>query len=275
VFEGKTERGYFSSDRIGGKGDDIYQFVLPILDLSISGVLTDEKTQEVIVGAQVTLIGTDGSSNKVTSDNSGRYIFDKKFVKEGFAYEISVTKDGYLSENASETTLGVKESQEFVVNISLEPTAKEIILPTIEYDFNSSALRSESKSALDALILVLNDNPNVVIQLRSHTDNRDTDEFNLNLSQERAQICVDYMLSNGVQPKRLDPKGMGESQPFVMTKKDGKLKPGDELNEEFIDGLRRRKSKEKAHQYNRRTDFKVKTESFYDEETDSIRKRNL
>ncbi len=275
VFEGKTERGYFSSNRVGSKGDDIYQFVLPILDLSISGVLTDQKTKEIIVGAVVTLIGTDGSSNKVISDNSGRYVFDKNSVKEGFAYEISVAKDGYLSENANETTLGVKESQEFVVNISLEPTAAEIVLPTIEYDFNSSSLREESKIALDALVMVLNDNPNVVIELRSHTDNRDTDEFNLKLSQQRAQICVDYMLSKGIQPKRLDPKGMGESQPYIMTVKDGKLKAGDVLNEVFIDEIRRKKNKEKAHQYNRRTDFKVKTESFYDEETDSIRQRNL
>jgi peptidoglycan-associated lipoprotein len=275
VFEGTIERGYFSSNRLESKGDDIYQFVLPILDLSISGVLTDEKTQEIIIGAEVTIIGTDGSFNKVVSDNSGRYVFDKESVKEGLSYEIMVAKDGYLSQNASETTEGVKESKEFVINISLEPTAAEIVLPSIEYDFNSSALRKESKMALDALIKVLNDNPNVVIELRSHTDNRDTDEFNLKLSQQRAQICVDYMLSNGIQPKRLDPRGMGELQPYVMTVKDGKLKMGDVLDEEFIDEIRRKKNKEKAHQYNRRTDFKVKTESFYDEETDSIRQRNL
>jgi peptidoglycan-associated lipoprotein len=189
------------------------------------------------------------------------------------AYEITVSKEGYLTKNATQTTLGVTESKEFPVNISLEPTQKEIVLPKIEYDYNSSALRPASKLSLDQLVNVLKENPNVVIQLRSHTDNRAGDDFNLKLSQERAQICVDYMSSKGIKKKRLKAKGMGESDPFVMDVKNGKLKLGDILDEAYINKLRRKKDIEKAHQYNRRTDFKVLTTLFYDIESDEVKSK--
>ncbi|MDG1189735.1 MAG: OmpA family protein, partial [Flavobacteriales bacterium] len=156
-------------------------------------------------------------------------------------------------------------------DIILEATQDEIVLPRIEYDYNSAKLRKESKDALDALILVLKKNPNVVIQLRSHTDSRAGDEFNLELSQRRAQICVDYMVDKGIKPKRLVAKGMGETDPFVMDVKDGKLRPGAVLSADFIENkLKRNKDKEKAHQYNRRTDFLVVSNAFYDVEKDEI-----
>ena len=85
-----------------------------------------------------------------------------------------------------------------VEDIVLEAMLKEIVLPKIEYDYNSAELRKESKDVLNALISVLIENPNVVIQLRSHTDNRAGDEFNMQLSQKRAQICVDYMVDQMV-----------------------------------------------------------------------------
>ena len=92
----------------------------------------------------------------------------------------------------------------------------------------------------------------------------------MELSQRRAQICVDYMVAKDIEPMRLVAIGMGENEPYVMDVKDGKLKPGAILNEEFIQQLKRKKDVEKAHQYNRRTDFKVVLDSFYDAETDRI-----
>ena len=183
---------------------------------------------------------------------------------------MTVSSEGYLSTNFSQSTIGVKESVNLVQDISLEATLKEIILPKIEYDYNSADLRTKSKEALDALIIVLIENPNVVIQLRSHTDNRAGDDFNMELSQRRAQICVDYMVARDIEPMRLVAIGMGENEPYVMDVKDGRLKPGAILNEEFIQQLKRKKDVEKAHQYNRRTDFKVVLNSFYDAETDRI-----
>jgi peptidoglycan-associated lipoprotein len=271
IFEDEDEKGYLSSNRLGSKGDDIYQFHLPKLNLTISGVITDIKSNQVVSGAKVEIVGSDGSKSETVTDNSGRYLFGKDFVKENVSYNITVSKEGYLSNNFSETTIGVKESVNLVQDIVLEATQDEIVLPRIEYDYNSAKLRKESKDALDALILVLKKNPNVVIQLRSHTDSRAGDEFNLELSQRRAQICVDYMVDKGIKPKRLVAKGMGETDPFVMDVKDGKLRPGAVLSADFIENkLKRNKDKEKAHQYNRRTDFLVVSNAFYDVEKDEI-----
>ncbi|MGC6470418.1 MAG: OmpA family protein [Flavobacteriales bacterium] len=271
IFEKDDEKGYLSSNRVGSKGDDIYQFHLPKLNLTLSGVVTDAKTKQALSSVTVEIVGSDGSKTQTTTDNSGRYIFNKDFIKENLSYNLTVSKDGFLTNNFTETTIGVRENVNLIQDIILEATQEEIVLPRIEYDYNSAKLRKESKEALDALILVLKKNPNVVIELRSHTDSRAGDDFNMALSQKRAQICVDYMVTKGVQPKRLIAKGMGESQPFVMDIKDGKLRPGAILTESFIEEkLRRKKDKEKAHQYNRRTDFKVVLDRFYDAEKDKL-----
>ena len=92
----------------------------------------------------------------------------------------------------------------------------------------------------------------------------------MELSQRRAQICVDYMVAKGIEPMRLIAIGMGENEPFVMDVKDGKLKLGTLLDNKFIEKLKRKKDREKAHQYNRRTDFKVVLDSFYDSESDRV-----
>ena len=154
IFEGKREVGYFSSNRTGGKGgDDIYQFNLPSLTLTLSGIATDANTNSIVGGANVSLMGTDGTTATTITDNSGRYEFGKDVISEGVAYELTISKEGYLSTSANETTFGVRESQDFVLDFSLEPTKKEIVLPRIEYDFNSAKLRQESKVALDLSLI--------------------------------------------------------------------------------------------------------------------------
>lgn len=275
IFENEEEKGYLSSNRLGSKGDDIYQFYLPKLDLTLSGVVFDAKTEQIISDVKIDIVGSDGSLMTAISDNSGRYIFDEDYIKENVSYTLEVSKEGYLTNTFTESTIGVKESVNLIQDIVLEPTVKEIIIPRIEYDYNSAKLRPKSKEALDALIVVLKKNPNVVIKLRSHTDSRAGDQFNMELSQRRAQICVDYMVAKGIEPKRLIASGMGETEPFVMDVKDGKLRIGAILSPDFIENkLRRKKDKEKAHQYNRRTDFKVVLDSFYNVEKDEVTKKN-
>ena len=238
IFEDEEERGYLSSNRVGSKGDDIYRFNLPKLNLTLSGVITDLKTKQIIPGATIDIIGTDGSTSQTITDNSGRYLFDEDFIKENLSYNLVVSSEGYLSTNFTQSTIGVKESVNMVQDIVLEATLEEIVLPKIEYDYNSAELRKESK-VLDKLIIVLIENPNVVIQLRSHTDNR-ADEFNMDFIPKESS-CVDYMVAKGIAPMRLIAIGMGENEPFVMDVKDGKLKPGAILNETFIDKLKRKK----------------------------------
>ena len=290
IFEEKFERGYFTSNRPGGKGgDDIYQFNFPQLKLSLKGVVTEPGVDGgIIVGADVSIVGTDGTTSSTKTDNSGRYEFGNDIIKydhenRGASYEISVSKENYLSNNGNITTYGVEFgepdkdgnykkslSKDFI----LQPIKQEIVISTILYDFNSAQLRPESKIALDAYLELLNNNKTVVVELQSHTDFIAGTDFNIELSQRRAQVCVDYLVSKGIEPKRLIAIGMGETVPFVMNKKDGKLKLGSVLDEAYINTLKREKDREKAHQYNRRTIIVPRTDIMYNPDTGEILKNN-
>ncbi len=260
IIENNEERGYLTSNRDGGKGgDDIYQFELPPLQFTLKGVVTDSKTGGIMTGVKVQLIGNDGSTNQAETDNTGVYEFDLKPLT---SYEIIVNTEGYLNRSLSETTVGVENNKVFVIDFSVDPVRKEIILPRIEYDFNKFDLRAQSVSDLDILTETLKDNPNVVIELKSHTDYIGSNAQNDKLSQQRADACVAYLISQGIDSGQLVARGMGEKEPFVMESKDGRLKEGDVLTEKYIKKIRFKKNKEKANQYNRRTSFKVLSEDY-------------
>ena len=281
IVERKSERGYFTSNRKTWTGtdgivnksngsDNIYQFELPPLVLTLQGVITDTKTGTVITGATVKLVGDDESALEVKTDNTGSYNFDLNPLT---TYEILVSKDGYLNNKVVETTVGLDKNTDIVRDINLDPIKKEIILPRIEYDFAKSELRPKSILDLDLLIITLNENPNITIELNSHTDFRGSSSQNTKLSQERANVCVDYLISNGIASDRLVANGKGESEPYVLTAEDAKnderggffakkiFKEGDVLTESYINKLKK-KFKEVAHQYNRRTTFRVLSEDY-------------
>ncbi|MBT6013770.1 MAG: OmpA family protein [Flavobacteriales bacterium] len=270
IIERKSERGYFTSNRVkwtdseGNErnskgGDDIYQFELPPLILTLQGVITDTKTGAVVTNSKVKLVGDDGSAVEFITDNTGSYNFELTPLT---SYEIIVTKEGYLNNKVTETTVGIEGNTDLVKDINIDPIKKEIILPRIEYDFAKSDLRPQSILDLDLLIITLNENPNITIELNSHTDFRGTDKQNNALSQKRADACIEYLISKGIPADRLLANGKGESTPYVMDQKDGKLKVGDVLSVSYINKFRFKKNKEKAHQYNRRTTFKVLTEDY-------------
>ncbi len=162
---------------------------------------------------------------------------------------------------------------DLIKDINIDPIKKEIILPRIEYDFAKSDLRPQSILDLDLLIVTLNENPNITIELNSHTDFRGTFNQNNKLSQERADVCVQYLIQSGISLDRLTANGKGESEPYVLTAEDSKhdqrggfftkkiFNEGDVLTESYINKLKK-KFKEIAHQYNRRTTFKVLTEDY-------------
>ena len=281
IVERKSERGYFTSNRKTWTGtdgivnksngsDNIYQFELPPLVLTLQGVITDTKTGAVLTGATVKLVGDDESAFEVKTDNTGSYNFDLNPLT---TYEILVSKDGYLNNKVVETTVGLDKNTDIVRDINLDPIKKEIILPRIEYDFAKSELRPKSILDLDLLIITLNENPNITIELNSHTDFRGSSSQNTKLSQERANVCVDYLISNGIASDRLVANGKGESEPYVLTAEDAKnderggffakkiFKEGDVLTESYINKLKK-KFKEVAHQYNRRTTFRVLSEDY-------------
>lgn len=263
IIEKDGERGYLTSNRDGGKGgDDIYQFELPPLVLSLKGVVTDSKTGGIMTGIKVQLIGSDGSTNEVETDNTGSYKF---VLKPLTSYEVVVNTEGYLNKSVNETTVGIENNKVFVVDLSIDPVKKEIILPRIEYDFNKYDLRPEAIIDLDNLAEALLDNPNVIIELKSHTDYIGSNAQNNKLSQQRADACVAYLVEKGIPAGQLVARGMGEKEPFVIEEKDGRFKVGDVLTESYIRKIRFRKNREKANQYNRRTSFKVLSEDYVPE----------
>ncbi len=265
VFEKEMERGFFSSARKGRGNDDIYSFVLPPLKFNLIGVVRDEKTEDVIPGSTVKLIGSDGLNIQTETGDDGTFRF---MLQPNTDYVFLASKEGYLNGKGRETTKGQDQSRDFRATIYIASIAKPIELSNsnVFYDFAKWDLRPEAMVSLDKLVETLNDNPNVTIELMSHTDSRDTEEFNLDLSQKRAQSVVEYLIEKGIAPDRLSAKGYGESTPKVVTKRMTEeydfLNENDVLSVEYIDRLATVEQKEIAHQMNRRTEFRVITTDY-------------
>ncbi|NSW45656.1 MAG: OmpA family protein [Bacteroidales bacterium] len=278
IFEGEAERGYFSSNRKGGKGgDDIYMFYLPPLQFTLKGFIKDCKTDEPIVGAKIILKGSDGTTVEGLSEADGSYKFN---LNANTDYQVLASKEKYLNGNAGESTKGLEENKEFNVDICLESVKEPIELPNIEYDLGKWDLRPESMVSLDKLVETLNNNPNIVIELVSHTDFRSDDKFNLELSQKRAQSVVNYLIEKGIEPDRLIAKGYGETKPKTVDKKmaeryPGFLKEGQVLTEKFIKTLSTVEEQEVCHQYNRRTEFRVIREDYVSKKQNTTLPQNL
>jgi peptidoglycan-associated lipoprotein len=163
-------------------------------------------------------------------------------------------------EKERETTKGREASVDFQTTIYLSPVDQVIEIENIFYDFAKWDLRPESMVALDNLVETLVDNPNVTIELMSHTDSRGSLEDNYQLSQKRAQSVVNYLISKGIAAERLEAKGYGETVPKEVDENIAKeypfLKVGQTLSEQFINSLPENQQ-ERAHQINRRTEFRV------------------
>jgi peptidoglycan-associated lipoprotein len=256
IMEEENERGYFSSDRIGGKGgEDIYSYYIQPLIFVIKGEVLDVDSREPVVGAKVKLVGSDGSMVEIETDENGNYEFakmqgeDDRYVKANTTYALEIHKPQYLSGKGEVTTVGFEESHIFEQKFTLQSITKnEIEFPEVLYDLAKWSLRPESKDSLNFLYQVLIDNPTIVIELSAHTDSRGSDAYNMDLSQKRAQSCVDYLIEKGIHKDRLVPKGYGESTPIFSESDIAKFKTEEE--------------REAAHQKNRRTVFKVLRDDF-------------
>jgi len=254
VFETDVERGFFSSARKGRGNDEIFSFVLPPLEFSVTGVVKDERNDQILAGSTVKSVGSDGITIETTTGDEGAFKF---MLKPGTDYVFIASQPGYLNGKERESTRGLEQSKDFDVTIYLSSTTRVIELPNIFYDFARWDLRPESMVSLDNLVETLDDNPNVTIELMSHTDSRGTPADNQELSQKRAQSVVDYLISKGIAADRLEAQGYGESQPKVVDDKVilqyDFLELEVVLAESFINQLESPELQEKAHQVNRRT----------------------
>jgi peptidoglycan-associated lipoprotein len=258
AFEGTNEKGIFSSTRKGKENDDLYTFELPPMRFNVTGLVKDEKTGTPIPSSVVQLIASDGSNLQAETGTGGDFKFA---LKADVDYIFLASKRGYLNGKEKETTKGQDKSRDFMVTILLTAIDVPIELPNILYDLDKWDLRPESMVALDKLIETLNDNPNVTIEIMSHTDTRNTEEYNMVLSQKRAQSVVDYLVSKGINIDRLSAKGYGKTNTKVVdaaiAAQNPFLKVGTQLTEQYVNSLANDEQRELAHQINRRTEFKV------------------
>ncbi|OFX24257.1 MAG: hypothetical protein A2041_14340 [Bacteroidetes bacterium GWA2_31_9b] len=256
VVEKEHERGYFSTSRDGN--DEIYSFVLPPLKFIVDGIVRNEKTNDPIANATVKLVGSDGITVASETGDDGTFKFTLR-PQTDFVFVAS--KKGFLTGKGKETTKGLIDSQDFKSEIRLSSIAEPIELPNILYDFAKWDLRPESMVALDKLVETLNDNPQVTIELRSHTDARGSVQTNIELSQKRAQSVVNYLIEKGIEPARLRAKGYAATMPKIVDIKIAAqypfLKEGTEITQPLIDSLPTEEQKEVAYQINRRTEFQV------------------
>lgn len=257
TFAGKEERGFFCSNRNDARGyDHIYSFERPTITIFIEGIVNDVD-EYPIEDATVRIVGKDGLNVKVPVKKDGTYRVE---LERDIRYVMMASARGYLNQNYELHTGPEEKNETYIVDFFLSPISKPVVIDNIFYDFDKATLRPESKKALDEMIKMLNDNPNVTIELGAHTDRKGTDQYNERLAQRRAQSVVDYLIAGGIEAARLEAKGYGESVPKTINKKMAKqfdfLKEGDVLTEDFILALPP-EQQEIADQINRRTEFKV------------------
>lgn len=253
------EAGYFSSNRGDGRGyDHLYSFELPDLNVRISGWVLD-KDEEPVPNAIIRIVGNDGSNQKAFAKPDGSFSFP---LERGVSYVMLAGAKGYLNAKQQFTSDTAEEDAEYGIDFILASISKPNILENIFYDFDKATLRPESRTALDELVGMLRDNPNITIEMASHTDRWGSDEYNISLSQRRAASVVDYLIESGISADRLQAQGYGESRPKTVSKRIAREYPqfpeGQVLDEEYIKSLPE-EDQEIADQINRRTEFQVLT----------------
>ena len=254
---GEGESGFFSSNRTDNRGyDHIYSFELPDLKILISGWVLD-RDEEPVPNAVIRIVGNDGSNQKQVARDDGSFSFP---LQRGVSYVMMAGARGYLNSRQEFTADDAEEDAEYGVDFILAAINKPQVIENIFYDYDKATLRPESTAALDEMAQVLRDNPNVTIEMASHTDRHGSDEYNIGLSSRRARSVIDYLISVGIQPDRLQSQGYGKSRPKTITRKLAREYPqfpeGTVLTEEYILTLSP-EDQDAADQINRRTEFQV------------------
>ncbi|MDR1814523.1 MAG: OmpA family protein [Tannerella sp.] len=257
TFEGRREKGFFTSNRNDTRGyDHIFSFLRPVVTVFIEGYVSD-KEENPIDSAIVRIVGRDGLNEKVIAKPDGSY---KVELERDISYVMMASATNYLNQNIELKTDPDEKDETYYVDFYLAPLLKPTVVENIFYEFDKATLLPESEEALNELIKILNDNPHVTIELGAHADRKGSEQYNENLAQRRAQSVVDYLIAAGIPSDRLTAKGYGKSVPKTVTKKmaadNDFLTEGDVLTEQYIETMTP-EQQEIADQYNRRTEFKV------------------
>ena len=236
-----SKKGFVSSNRTGGNGaDDIYLFVEKTCHQIMDGLVSDIDSKGGVVGVE--LLFFDGQNkvvDKIYTDEQGYYSTEKLLC--GNQYKVQVNKEGYFTkEFVVDTNRDIQQR----VNIEIElinkgdDLFKKLKLAPIHFDFDSAAIRPDAKIELQKVVDAMLKHPTIQLDVRSHTDSRGNDAYNMKLSERRAQSTIQWMIGQGVEASRLTGKGYGESQ----------------LVNGCSNGV---KCSEEQHQENRRSEFIV------------------
>lgn len=257
TFAGNTQNGFFSSNRGQKKGiDQIYSFILPEMEFLVTGLVCDNQG-EPISNAALRIVGDDGTNTRLQVHRNGTY---KVRINRNTRYVMLATARGYLNARDGFNTIGLTDSKIYEQNFTLAPVSKPVSMNNIFYEFGKWDLTPASEEGLQSLIKLLNDNPNITIELSAHTDMKGDSVFNVQLSEKRAQAVCNYLINNGIERERLTPVGYGKQKPVVADKALHTRYPfipqEQVLDEAFILSLPE-EQQEECNRINRRTEFKV------------------
>lgn len=259
TFEGAHNRGVFSSNRGDARGwDHLYSFVNPEIEQTVKGWVYEIDGYE-LPQAQVYCVGDDGTNEKLTLKSDGSFT---KTMSPGVSYLFLAACKGFLNHKEEIKALAnSKASRDTTLQFALANISAPVLIDNIFYDFDKATLRDSSKVALGQLVNILNDNPNVTIELAAHTDYVGSAAYNKGLSQRRAESVIRYLIAHGVAADRLTPVGYGKERPRKVNRRLASryswLKEGDVLTEQFIKALNDTKHQDICNQLNRRTEFSV------------------
>lgn len=253
TFLGEEKKPMLNSEDVllAGSSVPVREIVIePKLEIKSSGLsllkgtIIDAKTRKPI-SAKIELY--DNQKNVLiteftTNAETGKYLVT---LPAGKNYGIAVKADGYLFHSENFDLPKESDYQEYEKDVEMKKLeiGEVIVLRNIFFDLGKYSLRPESQNELDRLTKLMNDNPNLRIQMSGHTDSRGSDAANKELSLNRAKAVVDYLIGKGIAKNRMEYAGYGEEQPIVTDAEIAKLKS--------------EKAKEDAHQSNRRTEFKI------------------
>ena len=284
-----VERGFFSSNRPYNDphsraakndnrstqappiNDNLFYFELQGLNYAIQGTVRDEKSMQLIKDARLKLVGSDGTEAETRTDKKGFYKFDSTIIRRDVVYKMYLSKTGYYSTEGSESTRGYNTNKTLVHDFRMEPVPRRpIVLPQIRFDLAKTDLKSEFMDSLMDLYLIMENNPNIVVEIRSHTDCQPyVGLTNDTLSQRRAQSVVDYLVSRGIERERLVAKGYAERVPRVLEKdmivnyngQKYEFSAGSVMECDYIATLSGDRQ-QAAHSLNRRIEFLVLREDY-------------
>jgi outer membrane protein OmpA-like peptidoglycan-associated protein/tetratricopeptide (TPR) repeat protein len=212
---------YYASDRADSRGGlDIYTFQLrsdirPARTLWVKGKVFDEKTKKGLPSSvELTDLSTRALLTKVQTDETGNYLITLPVGKD-YAFEVS--RRGYLFYSENFPLSQKQADSTYNIDIPLEPieAGATIVLKNIFFDVNRYDLKPESQVELDKLVQFMRENPSLVVQISGHTDNTGKPADNMSLSENRARAVVSYLTAKGIEAKRLQSKGWGDTKPIA------------------------------------------------------------